>query len=46
VIVLSYATYAEEDLDGHSPVVVQVDAANRQTPDLVAEGPGILWQER
>jgi L-aspartate-alpha-decarboxylase len=45
VIVLSYATYAEEELDDHRPVVVQVDAANRQTAELLAEGPGVRWQE-
>ena len=45
VIVLSYAAYAEEDLDGHQPVVVQVDAHNRQRPELLAEGPGVRWQE-
>ncbi len=34
VIVLSYATYAESELDGYEPVIVQVDEDNRRT-DLV-----------
>jgi pantoate--beta-alanine ligase len=45
VIVLSYAEYAEEDLDDHQPIVIQVDAHNRQRPGLLPEGPGVRWQE-
>ena len=40
VIIASYATYAEEDLDVYSPVVVHVDEANRTT--AVDSDPGVL----
>jgi aspartate 1-decarboxylase len=46
VIVLSYAEYAEEDLDDHQPLVVHVDAANRRVPELAAEGAGVRWEPR
>jgi aspartate 1-decarboxylase len=43
VIVLSYAEYAEEDLDDHQPIVVQVDAGNRPAEDVLAHGAGVRW---
>jgi aspartate 1-decarboxylase len=34
VIIVSYAEYEEEEVAGHTPTVVQVDAHNRLLPDL------------
>lgn len=45
VIVLSYAAFAEEDLEGHEPVVVHVDEANRPVADRVADTLPAGWRE-
>jgi aspartate 1-decarboxylase len=34
VIIVSYAGYEEEEVAGHAPTVVHVDARNRLLPDL------------
>ncbi len=39
VIVMSYAEYADAELDGYEPVVVHVDARNR--PAAVADAPAL-----
>ena len=44
VIVLSYAQFEEASLDGFEPVVVTVDARNRQVSDLVADTIPLMWQ--
>jgi aspartate 1-decarboxylase len=36
VIVLTYADYAETELDEYSPLVIHVDTANRPVPEEVA----------
>jgi aspartate 1-decarboxylase len=38
IIVISYASYADDELDGHEPIVVTVDADNREL--LLAESRG------
>lgn len=38
IIVLSYASYDEHELEAHRPLVVHVDADNRVQPDPHAEG--------
>lgn len=48
VIVLTYADYDEEELEGYEPVVVHVDAQNRQV-DVDAPGTvtvPVMWEER
>ncbi len=37
VIVISYAEYDRSELDGYEPIVVHVDAANRQVDAVTAE---------
>lgn len=37
IIVMSYAEYAEEELDAHEPIVVHVDEMNRPTAELVSD---------
>lgn len=44
VIVLSYAQFEESSLDGYEPVVVTVDAQNRQVSELVADTIPLMWQ--
>lgn len=44
VIVLSYAEYAENELEGHSPTVVHVDERNRETTRLVGDTIPDLWE--
>jgi aspartate 1-decarboxylase len=44
VIVFSYAAYDEAVLDGHQPVVVHVDAANRATGGMVADAVPTAWE--
>lgn len=49
VIVLTYADFDESELDGHEPVVVHVDAANRQVelpPAGAYDGVPALWERR
>lgn len=46
VIVLTYADFDEDELDGHEPIVVHVDSENRQ---VEATAPGtvpVMWEER
>ena len=43
VIVLSYAPFEEASLDGYEPIVVSVDAQNRQVSDLVADTIPLMW---
>ncbi len=46
VIVLTYAQYDESELDGYEPVVVHVDASNRQV-DVTSPGTvPVMWEER
>ena len=46
VIVLTYAQYEESELDGYEPVVVHVDASNRQV-DVTSPGTvPVMWEER
>jgi aspartate 1-decarboxylase len=40
VIIASFATYDEEELEGYAPVVVQVDGRNRIADPLYTETPG------
>lgn len=44
IIVLSYAQFADAELDGFEPVVVHVDQCNRQV-DLVGDSVPTSWQE-
>ena len=48
MIVLSYAPFEEADLDGYEPIIVHVDAANRQVdvpPGTPAfEGVPATWE--
>lgn len=37
IIVMSYAEYAEDELDDHEPIVVHVDEMNRPTAELVSD---------
>ncbi len=37
IIVMSYAEYAENELDDHEPIVVHVDDMNRPTAELVSD---------
>ena len=46
VIVLSYATFEEAELEGYEPIVVHVDEANRQVEGLVADTVPAHWQSR
>ena len=46
VIVLSYATFDDAELDGYEPIVVHVDEANRQVEGLVADTVPAHWQSR
>lgn len=39
LIVASYAAYAEEEVDGHEPVLVKVDDDNRPVAPRLAAGP-------
>jgi aspartate 1-decarboxylase len=50
VIVVSYAGYAEHDLDAYSPIVVHVDDANRMVgvdsnPDVLLAGLEPRWSD-
>ena len=44
VIVLSYAQYAESELDGLEPTVVLVDERNRQTVPTVSDTIPKVWE--
>lgn len=46
VIVLTYAQYDEEELDGYEPTVVHVDASNRQVDVTSPEGVPVMWEKR
>jgi aspartate 1-decarboxylase len=37
VIIISYADYDREDLEGYAPTIVHVDRANQRIDDLTAE---------
>lgn len=43
IIVMSYAEYAEEELDSHEPIVVHVDDMNRPTAELVSDTLPANW---
>ena len=38
IIVLTYADYAEAELEGHAPIVVHVDERNRALPAVQPQG--------
>jgi aspartate 1-decarboxylase len=46
VIVLTYAQYDEQDLEGFEPIVVHVDAANRQVAAQAPAGVPVAWEQR
>ncbi len=47
VIVLTYAQYDEADLDDFSPIVVHVDAANRQVAaESLDAGVPVSWEKQ
>ena len=46
VIVLTYSTYDESELDGFEPIVVHVDSANRQIPASSPETVPLMWEPR
>lgn len=49
VIVLTYADFEESELEGHEPVVVHVDGANRQVempPASAFDGVPASWERR
>jgi aspartate 1-decarboxylase len=46
VIVISYASYGEEELAGYAPIIVHVDEANQPIGELEAverKGSNLLW---
>lgn len=46
VIVLTYADFEEQELEGYEPIVVHVDSENRQV-DATAPGTvPVMWEER
>jgi pantoate--beta-alanine ligase/L-aspartate-alpha-decarboxylase len=46
VIVLTYSTYDESELDGFEPIVVHVDSSNRQIPASSPETVPLMWEPR
>jgi pantoate--beta-alanine ligase len=46
VIVLTYAQYAAHELEGFEPVVVHVDAANRQVAAEALDGVPVSWEQQ
>ncbi len=43
IIVLSYAQYAEAELENYAPIVVQVDERNRETSHQVSDTIPEVW---
>jgi aspartate 1-decarboxylase len=46
VIVLTYSTYDESELDGFEPIVVHVDSSNRQIEASSPETVPVMWESR
>jgi len=46
VIVLSYAQYAEPDIQAYEPIVVHVDESNREIQQLLPESVPAAWEDR
>lgn len=42
IIVMSYAEYADADLDGYEPIVVHVDGRNRPRPETTSPIPATV----